>query len=803
MRILFYSYPQVLPQGPQFNSGWTSLLARLMAALARERRDEARLVTARRFQPAVAAVAKGLAAGYVDELELLRRVRAADPGVATPTDLSRVSRADDAAARPAVRELMAMVREAAAGFEPDLVVTFSMRAEWLKALWPDAEVFAIESGAFSRFPYPFTLLFDHLGMYAEAGPSRLDPGALAPSDASLRLAADLRAHARERFRRTDPFARYDFRSRFERLALFPLQVSNYYSFDEQSPYRTQFEYLVDVLAQAPPEVGVVVSEYVHWGEVLHDETSAANRDWLRRAFPNLLFHETFRKFASPSQYLLEHVDGAFAIASNLGYQALLAGGRLGCGGTSYLRNVAHDRDAASFFANLAAGAPAEDRLAFLAWYLERYLVPEALFDDGAWLSRYFAARQAAARERRPVADAFPPVADDATLRRLWLGGDASPPPDRYRTPTNRRVHALAVAELEAAAAAPVPDVARFAPPGPRRARDAFLLLNDTRRIDDGLHLGCNAVTGFLEAFLAHAGFACAGRANTGEECRPLLESPDLGRVGLVVLNGEGSLHHDSPRLLELLTFCREMRARGIPSVLVNSVWFENTDRLGKALDAFALVAVRESRSLAAIRRWRADARLVPDLSLAAYSLQGLLPAAAPPPPASRAAWTVIDHVDAALARTLHGFAEAHGFPFHLMGRLHVDALVREAGAPFEAAGRAWPRILRSVDELKHADAVLTGRFHGLTAALAAGVPFVALPSNTPKVEGLLEDAGIADRALLPREWASLGHYAQLDAANERLASQDAAFAEATGRYVAQSLDAIDALVGDLQAAARE
>jgi polysaccharide pyruvyl transferase WcaK-like protein len=36
--------------------------------------------------------------------------------------------------------------------------------------------------------------------------------------------------------------------------------------------------------------------------------------------------------------------------------------------------------------------------------------------------------------------------------------------------------------------------------------------------------------------------------------------------------------------------------------------------------------------------------------------------------------------------------------------------------------------------------VITGRYHTVTLALAAGVPFVALESNTPKISWLLQDA---------------------------------------------------------------
>src|SRR4030095_7299878 len=107
---------------------------------------------------------------------------------------------------------------------------------------------------------------------------------------------------------------------FERVVLLPLGVSNFFSFDDYAPYRTQFEYLVDILLKTPPHIGLLVTEYIQWGRVLHDEGSAANLQWLRSTFPNFLFHQEFRRFASSSPYLLSHVDGVITVVSNVGPQ---------------------------------------------------------------------------------------------------------------------------------------------------------------------------------------------------------------------------------------------------------------------------------------------------------------------------------------------------------------------------------------------------------------------------------------------------------------------------------------------------
>ena len=42
-------------------------------------------------------------------------------------------------------------------------------------------------------------------------------------------------------------------------------------------------------------------------------------------------------------------------------------------------------------------------------------------------------------------------------------------------------------------------------------------------------------------------------------------------------------------------------------------------------------------------------------------------------------------------------------------------------------------------------AIVTGRFHMVCMAMLAGTPFIALPGNTHKIEGMLEDANLSNR----------------------------------------------------------
>lgn len=802
MRVLFYLYPALLSQGPDFNGGWSLLMARIMRGLVSAVQGECRMITALRFKHLLDPHADGLSVAYVDELELHRHIRETDVKSSIPTELSRQARAKEGAEYPSVTRLLEHILKASAGFDPDVIITFSMQADYLKTIWPDAHIFYVEAGAFSRSPYPFTLFFDHQGMYGQSVAAQLPGDDVAVSGAALALAKDIRTHAAQLLAQGDPFKAFDFRQRYERLALLPLQVSNYFSFDEQGPYRTQFEYLLDVLTTAPRDVGIVVAEYIQWGEVLQSEGGAANIAWLSKTFPNFIFQEEFRKYTSPSQYLVAHVDGVLSIASNLGYQALLFGKRLGTGPNSYLKNVAHDLDLTHFFNNLNHAVPAADRLHFLAWYIERYAVPESLFVDGHWFSDYLGRRVKAIESATTAQDGFVPIAPNHVLRDLWIKQASHKPADRWETGAARLIRQSATEDIgrartegKMAALRPHPNAISECTNG------KYILLNETRLMADHLHLGGNAVARYIEKSMALAGLDCLGSASSAEECNALLSSPHIDQLKLIVLNGEGSAHHDSSRIRDLMLFCMAMKERAIPCVLINTVWYENSPVLGELLDYFDIVAVRESHSMQAIQVWRPDARLVPDISFAAFAEQDSAFEGQLTRPVISSPLAVIDSVNSTVAGQLAAFGEFHRFPVYLMGDSHIDALVRHAGSGFQLDGTSYPRILRSPQELTFSDACLTGRFHGLAAAMCAAVPVVALPSTTRKIEGLLNDAGIGDHALLDHDWLGQGRNKQRDSVERLLSSWGRRTHQAVAVYTSSAREAIEQLFEDIAALA--
>lgn len=422
MKVAAYIHPLAQALGPNFACGWFEILAKLLQTL-RDAGCECMIISGSwpyrwARETGRAQLLRGLHRVELDEIWLYRRI--AKLGV-QPTALDQLAYQSDQRHHPALQVIADELSRQRRDFKPDVIISFAIQTDFLAHLWPDALRLHVETGPFSRNPYPFSLFFDHLGMYGRSIIARAGKQlhSYTPTPDALGLVRALRARNAVAINATDPFRLIDFRKRFDKLVLLPLQVSGYYSFDLQASYRTQFEYLLDVLSAAPPDVGVIVAEYLEWGEVLKDRGSAENLAYLKSNFPNFIFLDQFRDYFSPSQFLVPRVDAVWSVSSNVGYQALLYNRLLGSPTTSHLAAIAHATHFSSFFATLNASNSVNNDPA-LAWLLDRYLVPEALLSDGRWLRGYFAQRiQSAAAAADPI-DSFVPITEHARLREAWV-----------------------------------------------------------------------------------------------------------------------------------------------------------------------------------------------------------------------------------------------------------------------------------------------------------------------------------------------------------------------------------------------
>jgi hypothetical protein len=286
-----------------------------------------------------------------------------------------------------------------------------------------------------------------------------------------------------------------------------------------------------------------------------------------------------------------------------------------------------------------------------------------------------------------------------------------------------------------------------------REAPAAIILNDTR-VDR--HHGCSSVMRTLEAGLATAGFRIAATVPAHSDwAQDVGFEAALPCSQLLVINGEGTLHHDRPAGLRLLQAGRHARERGVATALVNAGWEANGAAYCEAVRDFDLVSARDSRSAAALHAAGIDCRVVPDLSLCS---------AAPPEPGQREGIAYTDSVDPDVTLALDALRRASAgevlsihdhdparepswaFVRAVVGRRDLAhpgralALLRARRAQWRHSAPGTDAFLKRIARF---ELMVSGRFHACTLALVAGTPFVAAGTNSHKIDALIEDSGVA------------------------------------------------------------
>lgn len=309
----------------------------------------------------------------------------------------------------------------------------------------------------------------------------------------------------------------------------------------------------------------------------------------------------------------------------------------------------------------------------------------------------------------------------------------------------------------------------------------YVLLNDTARLSGGFHCGTVMACDALRDGMAARGLAEQGWINDPAQFDRFLDRAPH-RPRLLILNGEGTLHHNTPRAIALLECCARARAAGIPVAVINAVWQGNGPRMGRLLARGAhLVHVRDTASAAALPG-DVTATVTPDMSL--HGFARLYAGAA----AQGDATAIIDNVRAPAGHALQHLAARTGAPFYAMP---YPALRQLTDAAISDPAAAIPRLL-TAPVLTTAPRWITGRYHGLIAALAAGRKICAIRSNTHKIEALLADANLSD-ALLPPDWETLPPADQDARIAACFARQTPDFDQRRADFITRSVTLIDAM----------
>ncbi|PLX82075.1 MAG: hypothetical protein C0616_03145 [Desulfuromonas sp.] len=292
-----------------------------------------------------------------------------------------------------------------------------------------------------------------------------------------------------------------------------------------------------------------------------------------------------------------------------------------------------------------------------------------------------------------------------------------------------------------------------------------ILVNDTSLSG---HFGCRIVVDQIRRLAARNGIEIVATCAMGTPYSQLCKRID--GFDLCLVNGEGTIHHDAPNGLTLVRVASFCRSRGIPAVLINALYQQNGPEFVDHVRNFDRVFVRDPLSLKELEGI-VDAEVVPDLVLS--SDPGMLGAD------KRSGILFTDHVNKNEARRLFDFAASlPGSTFLPMETLRprlrrrkpsdrlrniwatcdyrlkkelFKALGGVVGSgnpgyvPFKAVMFKGCGMEDFLQALARCELFVTGRFHGICLAMLLRTPFLAVASNTFKVEALLAEAGLQRR----------------------------------------------------------
>jgi Polysaccharide pyruvyl transferase len=298
-------------------------------------------------------------------------------------------------------------------------------------------------------------------------------------------------------------------------------------------------------------------------------------------------------------------------------------------------------------------------------------------------------------------------------------------------------------------------------PEPRKGvAGGAVVLNDTDT--DGRHFGCMRVMANIEALAAGEGITIAARikAGTRPDDQGLLDA--VSRARLVSVNGEGTLHHGRRKAGWLIEAMANAKASGRPVALINALWQDNPDAWAQSIATLDIIATRDTRSADAIEA--ATGRSV--YRLGDLSLYGAAPAHA----GSRRGLVFGDSVSGAITSKLAALARQCSATGADVSLMPVVTSLKSPIAPFaflapfrrfyarvaEAAYVAQNHTVRfASNEAEYLSCVgsaalsVTGRFHAVCLAVLTRTPFVAVASNSWKIDALIRDIGLDPRRMQP------------------------------------------------------
>ena len=234
----------------------------------------------------------------------------------------------------------------------------------------------------------------------------------------------------------------------------------------------------------------------------------------------------------------------------------------------------------------------------------------------------------------------------------------------------------------------------------------------------------------------------------------------IKKADLIIINGEGTLHsgrEEAERLLQAAVLFPEKRV-----ILLNALYENNPPEWKKYLEKFDIIGLRDpiSYETCSALVGKAKCHLTSDLSL--YSASDFVEA-----PDKRQGIAIGDSVKKNIHRDLYSLylknksENVYYLPIKSLNKYPLGVDLGFAKSISQVRYRLKQTLKMYLDRnvvyynshndfyegLHGYEGYITGRFHGVCLSIKSMTPFVAVSSNTGKIERLLKSVGLEGRVL--------------------------------------------------------
>ncbi|MCV6595362.1 MAG: hypothetical protein OIF48_20630 [Silicimonas sp.] len=207
----------------------------------------------------------------------------------------------------------------------DVILLFENPVPFLETLYPDALIIHQMPGAFARPPYPHTIQFDPGGLFrASALYATLSALPAAPRD-DIPDGIDQFSEICRATLASQPFAPARAEAAYfgtGRRFLLPLQISDHYAFQVDTPFDNQVSLVHAALDQLQENDSLLLTEYAT-GPYAEPVCTPDLLKLLREIHPHVVFDPAASKINSVSQHILPDVAGVITASSSLAAQSLV------------------------------------------------------------------------------------------------------------------------------------------------------------------------------------------------------------------------------------------------------------------------------------------------------------------------------------------------------------------------------------------------------------------------------------------------------------------------------------------------